>query len=209
MARPFEAGEAGVIKPSNIVNGLARAMIAMRPEAGALLLYAPLEHYLGSIAKKGLWGRLWVRDLLSKYLKEGMVDLGFESTDYFLQSDLQVAAVGWLAQHKLFATIARAWPDRVRTLNSEVLLARPLEALTALDRLFGIEDDAEARAGIVASVFSRHSKFGTSFDAAQRAADQKSAADVHADEIGKVAIWAATVAKGAGVTLDLPQPLIV
>lgn len=208
LARPFEPGEICVVKPSNIVNGLARAMIAIRPDARALLLHAPLDQYLRSIANKGLWGRLWVRDLLSKFLKEGLVELGFEPQDYFLQSDLQVAAIGWLAQQKLFAAIATKWPDRVRTLNSDVLLARPLDSLEALDRLFGLRDDVAVRGAIVDTVFSRHSKFGTSFNAAQRAAEQKNAAETHLEEITKVSAWAATVAETFGVPLDLPGRLI-
>src|SRR5437763_16680188 len=77
LARPFDEGEASVVKPSNVVNALAPAMLAMRPQAGCVLLHAPLRVYLGSIAGKGLWGRLWVRDLLMKQLKDGLIDLGF------------------------------------------------------------------------------------------------------------------------------------
>ena len=47
--------------------------MAMRPDARALFLYAPLEAYLASIARKGMWGRLWVRDLFGKLLREGML----------------------------------------------------------------------------------------------------------------------------------------
>jgi len=208
LARPFQTGEIGIIKPSNVVNGLARAMITMRPEAGVLLLYAPLKQFLGSIAAKGLWGRLWVRDLLSKYLQEGFVDLGFTPQDYFLQSDLQVAAIGWLAQHKLFSALATSWPDRVRTIDTPRLLADPMRSLEALDRLFGVAGDTEARETVIDSVFSRHSKFGTDFSTTERASDQRSAAELHGDEIEKVAIWAETVATQAGIPRDLPQPLL-
>lgn len=208
MTRPLTPGEIGVAKPSNVVNGLARAMLAIRKDAGVILLHAPLDQYLRSIVQKGLWGRLWVRDLLAKMLKDGLVDLGFEAQDYFLQSDLQVAAVGWLAQHQLFTRMTETWPDRVRTLDSTVLLARPLEALAATDRLFGLKDDTAARQMIVETIFSRHSKFGTSFDARQRDVEQRQAAEVHAEELEKVAIWAATVAERVGLSLQLPQPLL-
>jgi len=208
LARPFEPGETCVIKPSNVVNALAPAMLAARPEAGALLLYAPLDLYLGSIATKQLWGRRWVRDLLLKLLTDGIVDLGFEKTDYFLQTDLQVAAVGWLAQHALFARIAGMWPDRVRTLNSETLLDRPADALDALDQLFAIESDDAARGEIVATIFKRHAKFGNDFTTQDRRAAQHDAAQVHAEEIEKVVAWARAVADNAGVAFALPQPLL-
>lgn len=208
LARPFDDGEAMVVKPSNVVNGLIPPMLAMRPEARALLLHAPLRGYLGSIANKGLWGRNWVRDLFLKQLKSGLVDFGFQPEDHLLQTDLQIAALGWLAQHRLFAHLAGQYPDRVRTLDSETLLARPAETLTALDTLFGLSGDTAERERIVTEVFSRHAKFGGDFDRDSRAADQRSAAEVHGDEIEKVAIWAETVAQGAGLRFDLPAPLL-
>jgi len=208
LARPFGGGEASVVKPSNVVNAFAPAMLAMRPEAGCVLLHAPLRVYLGSIAGKGLWGRLWVRDLLVKIRADGMVGLGFEADDLFLQTDLQVAAVGWLAQHQHFARLAGQYPGRVRTLESETLLARPEEALAAIDSLFGLASDAAARARTAERVFTRHAKFGGKFDRDDRIAGQREAADVHGEEIDKVVAWAEAVAASAGVPFDLPSPLL-
>ena len=208
LARPFRDGEVSVVKPSNVVNALAPAMLAMRPTAACVLLHAPLRVYLGSIAGKSLWGRLWVRDLLTKLLRDGMIDLGFETEDYFLQTDLQVAAVGWLAQHQHFARLAQQYPGRVRTLESETLLERPEEALAAIDTLFGLSTEAGARAQIADKVFTRHAKFGGSFSREDRVAGQRAAADVHGDEIDKVIAWAEAVAANAGVAFDLPAPLL-
>ncbi|HEU0043070.1 hypothetical protein [Sphingomonas sp.] len=208
LARPFDPGEIGVIKPSNVVNGLIPAIAAARPEAGILLLHAPLKVYLGSIASKGLWGRRWVRDLLAKQLADDIVQLGFDQPDYFLQTDLQVAAIGWLAQHALFVQIARRWPDRVRTLDSETLLADPPSALAALDQLFGAEATPAMREAIVAEVFRRHAKSGSDFSVAHRAAGQESAAALHGEEIDLVLRWIQAVADGAGIGMELPAPLL-
>ena len=208
LARPFDSGEAAVVKPSNLINALAPAMLAMQPAAGCILLYAPLRVYLGSIATKGMWGRQWVRDLLMKQLKDGLIDLGFQPEDHLQQTDLQVAAVGWLAQHHLFARLAQQYPDRVRTLESETLLSRPEEALSAIVRLFGVSRDDGARERTVAGVFKRHAKFGGEFDREERAAGQRSAAELHGDEIDKVATWAKAVADNAGVGLELPSRLL-
>jgi hypothetical protein len=209
LARPFEASETCVIKPSNVVNGFIPALIGGRDNVRALLLYAPLHLFIASIAKKGLTGRLWVRDLLAKQLHEGFVDLGFTAQDYFSQTDLQVAAVGWLAQQAMFAKMAAAMPHRVRTLDSEVLLNRPDDSMAALDTLFGVADTAEGRAAVVGSVFSRNSKTGETFSASDRRADQDDALSAYRDEIDKVVIWAAKVAEGAGVPMTLPAPLLV
>ena len=202
LARPFAPGEAVIVKPSNIFNGLATVSLAMRPEARALLLHAPLETYLRSIAKKGMTGRLWVRDLLVKQLREGLIDLGFDSADYLGLTDLQAAAVGWLAQHALFAALIARFPDRVRSLDSETLLARPVAVMAALADLYGLPLDDAAIAGIVAGpAFATHSKSGAAFGAAARAAEYDAAMRLHGDEIAKVAVWAAAVAQHAGVAM--------
>jgi hypothetical protein len=208
LARPFAPGERCVIKPSNVVNGLIPAMMGGRPEAKALLLYAPLRVYLGSIANKGLWGRRWVRDLLTKQLTENFVDLGFTPQDYFLQTDLQVAAVGWLAQHALFTRLAAAMPERVRTLDSELLIADPADTIAALDAFFGINDDDASRAAVISKVFARNSKSGEAFAPDQRHSDQIAARSAHADEIDKVAIWALEVAARADIPPEPGAPLI-
>ena len=208
LARPFEPSEVCVIKPSNVVNGLASAMLAGRPNAAALLLYAPLDAFLGSIANKGLWGRLWARDLLAKFLKEGLVELGFGPQEVFLQSDLQVAAVGWLTQHVLFAKLAAAWPNRVKTLSSDALLADPVRALSALDLLFGVHDSRESRERVVSNIFTQHAKFGGAFDADDRERNRMIATEVHGEELTMVSSWASTVAQQAGIDMELAGPLI-
>ncbi|MDO7841577.1 hypothetical protein [Sphingomonas immobilis] len=209
LARPFGAGEAVIAKPSTAVNGLAQAMLTLRPEAHAILMYAPLRTYLASIAKKGIDGRLWVRTLLNGMLDDRLIDLGFEPRDYLGQTDLQVAAVGWLAHQMLFARLVAAFPGRVRTLDSATLLADPGGALRAMGMLFGKPLDNAAVAEMLAGpAFRTHSKSGAAFDAGDRASEHDAAARVHADEIDKVAIWAEAVAAGAGVSLTLPAALV-
>ena len=206
LARPFAAGEATIVKPSNVTNGLAPGMMMMRPAARALLLHAPLPVYLGSIAKKGMTGRLWARDLLVKQLREGLHKFGFTPEDYLGQTDLQVAAMGWLAQQALFAVMIGEFGDRVRSLDSDSLMAEPVAAMAALARLFEVPIDAPA---IVAGpAFAEHSKSRDGFGAAARAAENAAAAAAHADEIAKAVVWTEAVAKAAGVPMVLPAPLL-
>lgn len=206
LARGFTPGEAVVVKPSNVANGMAPAMLTMRSTARALLLHAPLPVYLGSIARKGMEGRIWVRDLLVKQLREGLHRFGFSGEDYLGQTDLQVAAMGWLAQQALFAQMAGKFgPGRVRTLDSARLMADPHAAMAALAGFFGLPVDVAAVVG--GPAFTTHSKFGSEFGGAARDAEIRSTADLHADEIGKVAFWAEKVAAAAGVPMVLPAPL--
>lgn len=209
LARPYEPGEVAVIKPSNIVNGLAHAMLSLRPESRAIMLHAPLRVFLTSIARKGLWGRLWVRELFVAQRTDGLLTgLGFEDHEWIRQSDLQIAAIGWLAQQRLFHQLLARWPDRVRSLNSEELIARPTEALASAADLFGMALDAQTIAGSIAINFGRDSKTGKAFAAGQREADRKAGEAVHADEVDKVCVWTEAVAKTVGIALDLPQSLI-
>jgi hypothetical protein len=208
LARPFAPGEATIVKPSNVVNGFAPAMLAMRPGARALLLHAPLRVYLGSVARKGMWGRLWVRELFGKLAKDGLVDFGFSGEDYLQQTDLQIAAIGWLAQQRLFAGLCGAQVGRVRTLDSETLVARPAAVLRGLSNLFALNVEEAKVERAVADAFTRHSKGGERFGREQREAEQRDGAALHGEEIDKVGQWAEAVAASAGVSLTLPAPLL-
>ena len=209
LARPFHLGETTVLKPSNLINGLADGMLALRPSAQALLLEAPLPIYLRSIAKKGLEGRLWVRDLLAKLLREGLIDLGLEGEDYLRLTDLQAAAVGWLAQHALFARIAAKYSQRVRTLDSETLMARPADCVTALAAHYRLNlPRGDIDAIIDGPAFTSHSKHGKTFDANARSAEYAASGEAHSDEIAKVEAWAAIVAERASIPPLLPQGLL-
>ena len=205
LSRPFGPGEAVVIKPSNVANGMAPAMLTMRADARALLLHAPLRVYLGSIVRKGMTGRLWVRDLLTKQLREGLQPFGFKGEDYLGQTDLQVAAMGWLAQHALFGRMVAQFGARVACIDSERLMAEPGAAMTALAGLFDLALDVPAV--VAGPVFSRHSKSGAEFTADDRRAAMAEEA-AHADEIDKVVIWTEAVANSAGVAMVLPRPLV-
>jgi hypothetical protein len=209
LARPFAGDEAAIIKPSNVLNALAPAMLAMRPESKAVLLYAPLEDFLVSVAKKGLDGRLWVRELLIGQRTDGMLQrFGFDDKALFGQTDLQVAAIGWLAQHSLFADLVRALPQRVTTLDSRTLLADPGAALRALARHFELRADDQAIAAMLSGPFRRNAKSGAEFGRQARELEYMAAAGAHADEVTKVAIWAREVARAVGLAEALGGRLV-
>ncbi|RYM14518.1 hypothetical protein [Sphingobium cupriresistens] len=210
LARPFAPGEAVVVKPSNIVNPLIPALLGLRPQARALLLHAPLDAYLASIARKGMWGRLWVRDLFGKLLREGMLaPLGIAPDDYLGLTDIQVAAAGWLAQQRQFQDIAMKLGDRVATLDSETLVARPGDSLAALARLFGLALDERAIATIVnGPIFARNAKDGADFAPGHRAQEAQRGLELHGEEVEKVAHWARVLADNGGIAMALPNPLL-
>jgi hypothetical protein len=210
LARPFGVGEMVVVKPSNIINPLAELLLKLRPQAKAIFLYAPLETFLISVARKGLHCRLWARELLEGYVREGYVDLGFAAEDYFRQSDLQVAAVGWLAQHAHFARLAeKIGQGRLVTLDADRMTDDPAAAITAVLAHYGLSAEKNAVAEIVSGpVFARHSKSGAAFTPEQRKAEYAAARTAYGEEIDMVLAWAKAGASAAGVEMKAPHPLI-
>lgn len=207
LARPLARGEANVIKPSNVVNPMIPAVLAMRPETRALLLHAPIEAFLGSVARKEIEGRAWVRELMWKLIRQGQAErFGFTEEELYHQTDLQVAALGWLAQHALFADLAGKHGQQLRTIDSETLTGRPAESMKALGALFGIELDAEAIAS--GPAFRQHSKDRGVYSAADRVAERSSGLAIHARELAMVLEWCRAVADHARVPLELPAPLL-
>jgi hypothetical protein len=210
LGRPFGAGEAVIVKPSNLVNPLAELLLALQERAQAVFLFAPLETFLISVVRKGLPCRLWVRELLEGYLRTAYVDLGFESGDYFRQTDLQIAAVGWLAQHAHFARLsAKLGHERIATLDADRMTADPASALAAVTAHYGLQASSQDLAEIVAGpAFNQHSKSGQAFTVADREAEYAMARSAHGEEIDLVLEWAGRVAENAGVEMAAPNPLL-
>lgn len=209
LVQAAATGEAVLVKPSNLVNPLAPAMLALRPDARAILLYAPLPTFLASVASKQLEGRLWVRDLWAKLLRLGAEPFGFDEEELFRHTDIQVAALGWLAQHRLFSELTTRFPERVRTLSSAVLLAEPSSALAAAARHYRLPWSSGALLDVAAGpLFTRHAKTGEAFGKKARDELHRSARAAHQDELGKVEQWAMMVAEQAGVPLNPALPLL-
>lgn len=211
LARPFAAGEAVVIKPTDIVTPLADEMLGARPEARALLLYSPLPDFLRSVAKKGLFGRVWARRSLAFHGRQPAFDPGYSEQERWLHTDLQVAALGWLHQQARFARLVREQPaGRIATLDSVTLLARKQDMLAAIDRLFGLGLPADTVAAIAdGPVFARDSKsHGKAFDTDMREREHAAAAAAHGDEIAMVVQWAEAVAAHLGVSMRPGAPLL-
>lgn len=211
LSRPFSHGEATVIKPSNILSPLAEQMMQLRPQSRALFLYAPIESYLQSIVKKGLWGRRWVREVLVGTIGDGYMIGGFEGQNLLELTDLQVAAVGWLSQHALFARLQKGpGGARIRTLDSATLLSEPRRTMQALADHFEVEMSPQRLEQVLnGPAFTTHSKDSSSpFTASDREQEQARIAQLYGEEIEMVATWTRAVAQSQGFALELPAPLV-
>lgn len=207
LCRPFRQGEWAVIKPSNVVNPMASVLMDSQAESRAILMYAPLETFVLSVAKKGIDGRLWGRRMFHELRQDGIADFGHEGVDLLGLADLQVAASGWLVQQRHFHRLLSSGPERYRTLRSDVLLSDPSAAIAAIGRLFALEPGTAGGDHGDASAFGRHSKTGSSFSAERREEEYAAAAGRYGDEVGETMAWARRVADAHDVVLDLPLPL--
>jgi hypothetical protein len=181
--------------------------LTLQSQAQALFLYAPLETFLISVARKGLHCRAWVRELLEGYIQERFVNLGFAPEDYFRLTDLQVAAVGWLAQQQYFTALAGKLTGRIASLDADVLTARPAAAVAAVAAHYGLSLDAAAVAA--GPAFARNSKTGAAYSPDIRSADYEVARKAHGEEIAMVMAWSEAVAANVGLSLAGPNPLVL
>ncbi len=204
LSRPWGDRETVILKASSIVNPLAAGLLTLRPQSKAVLLYTPLNLYLNSVARKGLWCRLWVRELFEGLLTDGVAEFGFSPKELFRQSDLQIAALGWLAQHRIFASLlAKFGADRIRMIDSEGLLSDRQNIMWSLIDFFRLTvDDRQISAVINGPAFTRHSKSGENFSPEKRRISQQRTAAAHGEEIDKVYQWALNVAHTANIKLD-------
>ena len=210
LVRPFHPSETTIIKPSCVVNGMAELFMHMLPESRALIIHAPLPVFLGSIARKQITGRLWAREQFAVLHKMRLIDLGYDDEQYFRQTDLQIAAAGWLIQQGIFQKLISIFgAERVQTINSETLLANPEIAIAKMAELYQLGlNDQQIQQIVDGPAFNSHSKHGTEFDREGRNQERSSGESPHADEIGKVAFWAEKVAEAVGIDMVLKAPLL-
>lgn len=206
LGRRFAVGEPIIVKVGSVANGLAPAIMARHPATRALALHAPLPVFLASIARRGLWGRLWGRKLFLGLRNAKLVELGFDDADFFQHTDLQIAADAWLAVHAILAEVTRRYgPARLAAIDSERLSGSFADATAAIAAHFGLRlDPAEVRSD---TLLGQHSKTGKAFDLTRRSSELDAALRTHGDEIGTVASWIADVAGTIGVPLELPNQL--
>jgi hypothetical protein len=210
FARTSTAAEAIVVKPSNVANNLLELCLELRPETRAVLMYSQPAVFLRSVAKKGLWGRTWARQLFQTLRPTAALDTGFTADESFRQSDLQIAGLCWLMHHAQFVRAVGRFGERVRTLDSTALLAAPDRALAGVSDFFGLGLTREVATSITSGpAFSENSKSMTQgYDRVVRAEEHAAVDAAHGEEIGMVVNWVESVARHCGVATTIAAPLL-
>lgn len=204
LARPFQAGESIIVKPSSFANGLIGPMLDLRPFSRGVLLYSDAETFLAAVIRRGLLGRINARRLYRTMASVTALDFGFSDRDTFEQTDLQIAALAWLMQVALFSDLAgRFGPRRLMVLDAADLLADPASELGRVQAFFDLGlSGEEIRTIVDGPVFKRHSKsLDRDYDPKARERDHEALMKLHSEEMGMVIQWLNAVAGHLGVPL--------
>lgn len=210
LARPLTPGETQIVKPSTVANHIIPQLLHARPDAKAIVLFSSLDVFLRAIARRGLEGRIFARELFHQFAPVIPLDAGFDDDDAVLQTDLQIAAQAWLMQASFMDALGKRFgTKRVRVLNGDTLLANPMGTLSALGAFFNLNMTPEiARSIAEGPVFQEHSKeLGRPFNADARRIQYEAAGAGHLEEIRMTIAWARALATRCGAPLTLDETL--
>ena len=205
LQRPHRAGEATILKLSNAANGLIEPLLALRPRARAVIMYAPLPLFLLKVASGGVTRRRWARSIATRFDRD-RVAASAPAPDLPLLTDLEAAAYAWLRHQEQFAGLLRGpHAARLAVVEAGELLADPIRTLGRVSDLFGLEID-EAMASDIASgpAFAAEAKVpGKPFDPATRRMNEAAAKFAYGAEIDAALDWGHGFAGRAGIPLRL------
>ena len=136
LARPYNAGERTLIKPSNGANNLLPALLNEPGCGKVLLLYGPLEDFLVAVITGGDDRQAFIDGILALFMGDFGRDLEIGNPDTL--SPLERAVLVWGLQVRLFSETSKAADrEKVMTLNSQVFLDEKAKTLGALNDFFG------------------------------------------------------------------------
>ncbi len=208
LGRSFDPGGSVIVKPTNFANALIDPILAMRPQAKAVLLYSDLKTMLYSVARRGALGRVWGRQLYDAYARFSRLDFGYSAAESFLQTDLQIAGLGWLMEVHHLEQAARAHPDRTLMLEADDLLADPSAILERVYSFFDLGHQPDSIASAVnGPIFSSHSKEPrVHYNRELRERERERVLATHAEEVRMVAGWIDAIARHVGIRTKAFEP---
>ena len=209
LGRPLAPGERVLIKPSNFANSLLPAVLTRGGRV--LLMYSELRPFLLSILKRGEEGRIFVRRLFNALRMDPVAVARIPGPQAMLFTDLEVAALVWRQQMETFVEALRSWPDAgLRSLDAEILRARPEETLRAAFDFFEIEaDEKDVHEVVEGTVFTHDSKqVDRLYSSAREAEAVRETERVFDDSIARTLDWAGKARLRTDIALPLARPLL-
>ena len=209
LARPHAPGEAVFVKPTNHANMLMPALLQARGDARAILMTNGLPTFLRSVARKGLMGRRWGRQLFLEMQGYAGMDFGMDPRESFAMSDLQAAGLAWFLAQRWFALhqggqVNGIAGERMRVLDGDRFQEERETTIRSVFEFAGVSAPSGLAAELASSdVFSQHSKLGGSFEEKAEAEEDP----MLAEEIEQVEKWVGMIAGQAGVPVPLKHTL--
>lgn len=208
LARPWGAGEAVFVKPTNHANRIAPALMQALPQARAVLMSNPLPSFLAAVVRKGMMGRRWGRQLYLELMSYAGMDLGLDAREQFLMTDLQATGLAWFLNQRFLAALVQNFGDRVRVLDGDAFGRDPAATLARIYDFAGVPVTGETIAAIAAGpVFAADAKTGEDYAAKAARDAEATRSSVTEDEIAKVGEWVGMIARQAGLGVPLAQTL--
>lgn len=211
LSRPFKDGERILIKPTNAANNLLEDVLARDDGSKVVLLHAGLRSFLISILKKGEEGRGFARKLFFIFQMDSRFAKGWPLETVSRMTDLQLAAVVWRMQMNGFLNaLERFASNRIRSLDSEDLLAGPEAVLGRLDDYFGLGLGPDTVSRIAGSdLFQQHSKFADrTYDTSVRAEENERIEAEHGPALDQIIEWEGNLIPGQPVPQPLPNTIL-
>ncbi len=208
LARSQKNAEVAFVKPTNHANRLMPALLKAVPEAKAILMTNGLPQFLKAVARKGLMGRRWGRQLLLEMQAYAGLELGMDGRETFSMTDMQAAGLAWLLAQRWFALhLAGEVPGvsrgRLAVLDGDRFNSERARTMQAAFEFAGSQlapEDAEARAS--SAVFTSHAKSGTAFTG-----DSDTASPRFDEEVEQVGQWIGAIMTQTGLDLPLRHDL--
>lgn len=208
LSRGHWPDEMVVIKPTNHANRLIPALLAARPDARAVLMTNSLDSFLRAVARKGMLGRRWARQLYLELMGYVGVDLGMDAREQFAMSDLQTAGLAWFLNQRMFAHIAGRLPARVRVLDGDRFDAERARTIDALGAFLAFDLPAGKADEMAAGpAFALDAKSGQDYATKAAADAARIASPTTEEELIKVGDWIASIARQAGIEIPARQTL--
>lgn len=177
-----------IVKANVPVNFIAADLLALDPEAPAILLYFPLRAYLLAVLRSPAH-RQWVVNVTTQLDIAGVAGLDVAER----------AAALWLAQMRLYAELLAQYPG-VRSLHADEFLDAPHPALAAAAAHFGVDVDLDADA--LLATYSKNP--GQAFDNAARLELRAETERTLGPEVARARAWV----ENHPVPARLDRPLV-
>jgi len=181
LSRRYDEQQAVVVKANDNANPMMMKLLEWQHEIPILFMYTPLNEFVAGCLKADN-RREWIRNrykLISNIAGRVLhipSELSIDDESYG-----EMAAVYWSYNIALYQEAWRQFPHRLRSLDFNVMLARPLESIEACGQFFGLEalpniDPNEAISGHF-GIYSKNSAF--TYSPQQRNNDIEKLLSVH------------------------------